>query len=254
MELVLATFAEAGPDLSGSGVRAVGHRVVMGGRDFDAPSLVDDAVLDAIERLSPLAPLHNPANLATIRVALELPAEVPHVAVFDTAFFSDLPPAAATYALDQEVADAHGIRRYGFHGTSHQYVAQATAELLERDAAGLRQVVLHLGNGASASAVVSGRAVDTSMGLTPLEGLVMGTRTGDIDPAVVVHLVRSAGMTVDEVDHLLNHRSGMLGLTGDRDMRAVHRRIAAGDADARLGLDVYVRRLTQRSEAHTSEL
>ncbi|HEY9556747.1 MAG TPA: acetate kinase [Acidimicrobiales bacterium] len=252
MELVLATFAEAGPDLSGSGVRAVGHRVVMGGRDFDAPSLVDDAVLDAIERLSPLAPLHNPANLATIRVALELLAEVPHVAVFDTAFFSDLPPAAATYALDQEVADAHGIRRYGFHGTSHQYVAQATAELLERDAAGLRQVVLHLGNGASASAVVSGRAVDTSMGLTPLEGLVMGTRTGDIDPAVVVHLVRSAGMTVDEVDHLLNHRSGMLGLTGDRDMRAVHRRIAAGDADARLGLDVYVRRLKKYIGAYAA--
>src|SRR5690606_364035 len=196
------------------GLVAVGHRVVMGGREFDRATLVDDAVIATIRRLSPLAPLHNPPNLDGIEVARDLLGHLPHVAVFDTAFFHDLPTAAATYALDREVAERFPIRRYGAHGTSHRYVARRAAELLGADLGELRQIVLHLGNGASASAVVDGRPVDTSMGLTPLEGLVMGTRTGDIDPAVVIHLVRHGGMTIDEVDDVLNRRSGMKGLTG----------------------------------------
>jgi acetate kinase len=247
-----ALFDEAGPSLAEAGVTAVGHRVVMGGTDYARPTLVDGDVLAAIDRLAPLAPLHNPANLTAIRAAQALLPGVPHVAVFDTAFFHDLPAAAATYAIDRTVAERHGVRRYGFHGTSHQYVSGRVPEVLGRDPAGLRQIVLHLGNGASASAVVGGRAVDTSMGLTPLEGLVMGTRSGDVDPAVVFHLARTAGMGVDDLDDLLNHRSGLRGLTGEGDMRAVHRLIAAGDRHARLGLDVYVHRLRKYVGAYAA--
>lgn len=240
---VIALFDELGPHLAEAGVAAVGHRVVMGGREFAGPALVDEHVRSTIERLAPLAPLHNPANLAGIDVARHLLPDIPHVAVFDTAFFHDLPAAAATYALERDVAERHGIRRYGFHGTSHQYVSGAAARFLERDVGDLRQIVLHLGNGASASAIAGGRPLDTSMGMTPLEGLVMGTRTGDIDPAVVLHLLRTTDMDLDDVDALLNRRSGMRGLTGHNDLREVHRLIAAGDDDARLGLDVYVHRL-----------
>ena len=251
---VMDLFAEVGPRLADAGIVAVGHRVVMGGRAFASPALVDDDVEATIERLAPLAPLHNPPNLACIRVARALLPDVPHVAVFDTAFFHDLPAAAATYALDRDVAERYGIRRYGFHGTSHQYVSEAAARFLDRDLGDLRQVVLHLGNGASASAIAGGRPVDTSMGLTPLEGLVMGTRTGDLDPAIVLHLVRTAGMDLDEVDALLNRRSGLRGLTGHNDLREVHRLIAEGDADARLGLDVYVHRLRKYVGAYVAVL
>jgi acetate kinase len=161
--------------------------------------------------------------------------------VFDTAFFRTLPDEATTYAIDRSVAKAHGIRRYGFHGTSHRYVSDRVAVLSGRG--DLRQIVLHLGNGASASAVVGGRPVATSMGLTPLEGLVMGTRSGDLDPAIVVYLQRTAGLSIDEVDTLLNRRSGLVGLTGRSDMRDVHAAAADGDAAAQLALDVYVRRI-----------
>ncbi len=241
MRHVLAAFAEHGPSLDESRLAAVGHRVVMGGVEFSAPTLIDAAVESAIERLSPLAPLHNPANLAGIRVARAALPGAPHVAVFDTSFFRGLPEEATTYAIDREVAAANGIRRYGFHGTSHRYVSRRVSTLTGRD--DLRQIVLHLGNGASASAIVAGRPVATSMGLTPLEGLVMGTRSGDLDPAVVLYLQRSAGMTVDEVDTLLNRRSGLLGLAGHNDMRDVHAAADGGNEDARLALDVYVRRL-----------
>lgn len=251
---VVGLFDEVGPRLADAGIAAVGHRVVMGGREFAGPVIVDDHVVDTIERLAPLAPLHNPPNLAGIRVALDLLPDVPHVAVFDTAFFHDLPAAAATYALDRAVADQHGIRRYGFHGTSHQYVSVAAARFLGRDVRDLRQVVLHLGNGASASAVAGGRPLDTSMGLTPLEGLVMGTRSGDLDPAIVLHLARTAGMDLAEIDALLNTRSGMRGLTGHNDLREVHRLIDEGDADARLGLDVYVHRLRKYVGAYVAVL
>ena len=252
LRTVLALFDELGPRLSDANVVAVGHRVAMGGEHFAGAALIDADVVATIDRLAPLAPLHNPANLAGIDVARELLSDIAHVAVFDTAFFHDLPPAAATYALDREVAARHSVRRYGFHGTSHRYVSRAAAELLGRDVGELRQIILHLGNGASASAVLHGAPVDTSMGLTPLEGLVMGTRTGDIDAAVVLHLSRNAGMSIDEIDDLLNKRSGLKGLTGHNDMREVHRLIATGDIDARVGLDVYVHRLRKYIGAYAA--
>jgi acetate kinase len=218
----------------GSDVTAVGHRVVHGGEVFYRPTLIDDDVLQQISDLSALAPLHNPPNVLGIEVARKQLPDVPHVAVFDTAFFHGLPAAAATYAIDRDVAKAHGIRRYGFHGTSHEYV-------LGRE--GLNQIVLHLGNGASASAIRSGVPIDTSMGLTPLEGLVMGTRSGDIDPGVVMHLKRSAGMDVNAIDQLLNRASGLKGLAGVNDFRVLGRNIDNGDADAKLAYDVYIHRL-----------
>ena len=234
-------FETNGPALHDAGIVAVGHRVVQGGKYFDGPALVTEEVLDLIERLAPLAPLHNPAHLVGLRSARTAFPDVPHVVVFDTAFFQSLPDAAATYALKRDVAERYEIRRYGAHGTSHQFVSSAVAQSLGRS--DLKQVVLHLGNGASASAVVGGQAVDTSMGLTPLEGLVMGTRTGDIDPAVVFHLKRNACMDVDTIDTLFNKQSGLKGLCGDNDMRGVRSRADGGGADARLALDVYAHRL-----------
>ncbi|MEH1123580.1 acetate/propionate family kinase [Micromonospora sp. CPCC 206061] len=222
---------------------AVGHRVVHGGLRFTEPALITDEVVAAIEELVPLAPLHNPANLAGIGVARKLLPGVPQVAVFDTAFHRTLPEAAATYAIDRDVADRYGIHRYGFHGTSHAYVSRRTAALLDRPLAEVNTITLHLGNGASACAVSGGRSVATSMGLSPLEGLVMGSRSGDLDPAVVFHLHRTAGMSVDEIDDLLNHRSGLVGLAGAGDMREVLSRRAAGDRAAALAIDVYCRRI-----------
>ncbi|MBQ0978858.1 MULTISPECIES: acetate/propionate family kinase [Micromonospora] len=227
-----------------TGLTAVGHRVVHGGRKFSAPVLVDDAVLAAIKDLVPLAPLHNPANLAGIEVARAALPDIPQVAVFDTAFHHTLPEAAATYAIDREVAERYGIRRYGFHGTSHAYVSRRTAQLLGRPYEQLNTITLHLGNGASACAVANGRSVATSMGMSPLQGLVMGTRSGDLDPTVIFHLRREGGLSVDEIDDLLNHRSGLLGLTGVNDMREVLQRRAAGDRAAELAFDVYCRRIT----------
>lgn len=246
---VLELFDQVGPALSEAGIVAVGHRVVQGGSYFSGPALIDDEVRNLIDDLAPLAPLHNPAHLKGIDVAREL-IKVPNVAVFDTAFFQGLPAEAATYALDKEVAAKYSIRRYGAHGTSHQFVSSAVADFLGTGE--LKQVVLHLGNGASASAVVNGHAVDTSMGLTPLEGLVMGTRTGDIDPAAVFHLSRVGGMSTDEIDTLFNKQSGLKGLTGDNDMRAVRERANNGDADARLALDVVVHRLIKYVGSYTA--
>jgi acetate kinase len=252
LRIVLGLFAEVGPDLSAAQVIAVGHRVVQGGPVFDGPVLIDSEVERQIDELSPLAPLHNPPNLTGIRVARELLPDVPHVAVFDTAFFHNLPAAAATYAIDREVAAKHHVRRYGAHGTSHQFVSHGVAEFLDRPVEQTSTIVLHLGNGASASAVKDGSAVDTSMGLTPLEGLVMGTRTGDIDPAVTFHLMRNAGMSVDEVDDLLNRRSGLKGLTGENDLREVHRLVDEGDAAARVALDVYTHRIKKYVGAYAA--
>ena len=238
---VLRIFAEQGPDLDEANIVAVGHRVVQGGHYFSGPALVDDDVVAKIEELVPLGPLHNPAHLKGIEVARRLLPDVPHVTVFDTAFFQNLPEEAARYGLNRQIADKYSIRRYGAHGTSHHFVSGEVSALLGRD--DLKQIVLHLGNGASVSAVVAGRAVETSMGLTPLEGLVMGGRTGDIDPAAVFHLVRVAGMSIDEIDHLFNRESGMKGLTGQQDMREVWRLVDAGDQNARDAIDVYVHRL-----------
>ena len=224
----------------------------MGGKYFAGAVLIDDRVIATIDQLSVLAPLHTPANLAGISVAMELFPDIPHVAVFDTAFFHGLPDAAAVYAIDRQVAAQHSIRRYGAHGTSHRYVSRKAAEVLGRAVTELKQVVLHLGNGASASAVLYGAPLDTSMGFTPLEGLVMGTRSGDIDPAVVAYLARNAGMSIDEIDDLLNKRSGIKGLTGHNDMREVRRLIDTGDIDARLALDIYVHRLKKYIGAYAA--
>lgn len=254
LEVVLGLFDELGPRLHESGVVAVGHRVVHGGTRFVDATVVDDSVEADIDALKLLAPLHNPANLTGIQVGRRLLADVPHVAVFDTAFFATLPEATATYALEEETARKHQVRRYGAHGTSHRFVAEEAAAFLGRDLGELNQIVLHLGNGASASAVRGGHAIDTSMGLTPLEGLVMGTRTGDIDPAVVFHLIRNADMSIDEVDDLFNRRSGVKGLSGVTDMRELHALVDSGDERAVRALDVYLTRLKKYVGAYHAEL
>ncbi|WP_030392743.1 MULTISPECIES: acetate kinase [Kitasatospora] len=243
LKAVAEELAADGLGLDSPELAAIGHRVVHGGLRFTEPTVITDEVLREIRRLIPVAPLHNPANITGIEVARALRPDLPQVAVFDTAFHASMPEYAARYAIDRAVADEHRVRRYGFHGTSHQYVSRATARLLGKDPAEVNVIVLHLGNGASASAVSGGRCVDTSMGLTPLEGLVMGTRSGDIDAGVVFHLHRVGGLSVDEIDDLLNRRSGLLGLCGDNDMREIMRRADEGDADARLAFDAYIHRL-----------
>jgi acetate kinase len=189
-----------------------------------------------------------------IRVARDLLPELPHIAVFDTAFFHDLPLAASTYAIDRDIAAQWHIRRYGFHGTSHQYVSEQAAEFLGVPLDSLRQIVLHLGNGASASAIVAGKPVDTSMGLTPMEGLVMGTRSGDIDPGVISYLFRTGGMSVEDIETMLNKRSGVFGLGGEIDFRVIHRRIESGDTAAQLAYDVYIHRLRKYIGAYMALL
>jgi acetate kinase len=233
---------------------AVGHRVVHGGERFDGPVLVDDDVLAAIHDLTPLAPLHNPSNALGIEVARRLHPDLPQVAVFDTAFHRTMPPRAYRYAVPRELAARYAIRRFGFHGTSHQYVSRKAAQHLGRPLAELDLITLHLGNGASATAVAGGRSVDTSMGLTPLPGLVMGTRSGDIDPAVVFHLHREAGMDLDEIETMLTRKSGLLGLAGAGDLREVRRRIEAGDAAAAEALDILCYRVRSYIGAYAAAL
>jgi acetate kinase len=247
-------FAEAGAELKTMGLVAVGHRIVHGGNTFYEPTLITDELIEKIEELSPLAPLHNPPGVLGIRVARKLLPDLPQVAVFDTAFFHDLPVAAATYAIDHEVAEPWGIRRYGFHGTSHQYVSQQAALFISTPLESLNQIVLHLGNGASASAIVGGRPIDTSMGLTPLEGLVMGTRSGDIDPGIIFYLWRTAKLSVDEIETILNRRSGLLGLGGHIDFRVLHERIESGDSSAQLAYDVYIHQLRKYIGAYLAVL
>jgi len=238
-----ALFKAAGHDLESEGITAVGHRVVHGGPDLFRPTVVDDDLIEAIKGLEDMAPLHNPVNLLGIEAIRKLLPDVPSVVVFDTAFFHGLPEHVATYAINRELALEYDIRRYGFHGTSHEYVSSRAAEFLGVDVESLNQIVLHLGNGASASAIAGGRPVETSMGLTPLEGLVMGTRSGDIDPGVVMYLKRAAGLDVGDIDAVLNRRSGLKGLCGENDFRAITRSIEEGDADAILAFDIYIHRL-----------
>jgi acetate kinase len=232
----------------------IGHRVVHGGDRLTAPTLVDEDAIKAIADQAPLAPLHNPSNLLGIRIAMASFPDTPQVAVFDTAFHQTMPPRAYRYAVPAELADGLRIRRYGFHGTSHAFVSRNAAEHLGRPAGELNLVTLHLGNGASVAAVAGGRCIDTSMGLTPLEGLVMGTRSGDLDPAVVFYLHREAGLSIDDIDDLLNKRSGMLGLAGANDMREVERRAAAGDQAAAEALDVYCYRIRKYVGAYAAAL
>lgn len=252
--VMLDAFAEHGPSLEERAPVAVGHRVVHGGARFFEPTLITPLVEINIDELSVLAPLHNPGALQGIRAAKAAFPDLPHVAVFDTAFHQTLAPSAYTYAIDRELAEAHRIRRYGFHGTSHKFVSEAAAAFLGRPLADLRQIVFHLGNGASVTAIDGGRSVDTSMGMTPLEGLVMGTRSGDIDPAVLFQLARRAGMSIDDLDALLNKRSGLLGLAGVSDMRDVQERVARGDAEATLAFEVYLHRLRSYAGSYLAEL
>ncbi|MCH9668869.1 MAG: acetate kinase [Actinomycetia bacterium] len=258
LRLVFTACVRDGQSLDDLELVAVGHRVVHGGPDLFQPTLIDDSVIARLEELAPLAPLHNPPSVLGIQVARQVLPQLPHIAVFDTAFFHDLPPAAATYAIDHEIAARWRIRRYGFHGTSHQYVSEQAARFLGVPLTSLSQIVLHLGNGASASAIVGGRPVETSMGLTPMEGLVMGTRSGDIDPGVITYLWRTAGMTVEDIESMLNRQSGVRGLGGEVDFRLLRQCIESGTetdrAAAQLAYDVYIHRLRKYIGAYLAVL
>ncbi|HQE30870.1 MAG TPA: acetate kinase [Propionibacteriaceae bacterium] len=241
LRLMTQAFADLGPSLAE--VKAVGHRTVHGGEKFRRTVRIDDSVIQGLRDLSPLAPLHNPPGIAGIEAAMATLPNVPHVAIFDTAFFSTLPAEAYTYAIDAELAATYGIRKYGFHGTSHSYVSKKAAATLGRDLDDLNQIVCHLGNGASISAIRGGVAIETSMGLTPLQGLVMGTRPGDVDPGLHAFLARE-GMTIDEIDTMLNKKSGLAGMTGGTsDFRDLDALIESGDQAARLAYGVYIHRL-----------
>ncbi|SEP78339.1 acetate/propionate family kinase [Neolewinella agarilytica] len=244
-ERTIAVCLEALKDkLSGTDIDGVGHRVVHGGEDFDRATRIDEEVEARIESLSKLAPLHNPVNLRGIRAARALFPDVDHFAIFDTAFHQSLPRRAKTYALPKELMAEHGIRRYGFHGTSHQYVAAKAASFLGAEPRDLRIISCHLGNGCSVAAIEFGRSVETSMGMTPLEGLVMGTRSGDIDPGIIDYLHEQAGLSTSEIDELLNRKSGLAGLSGvGNDMRTILDKSMAGDADCQLAVQVFTHRL-----------
>ena len=235
-------------------VDGIGHRVVHGGERFRAPTRIDAGVVAAIRALIPLAPLHNPPNLLGIEVCLELFPNVPQVAVFDTAFHQTMPPHAFRYALPESLYTDHAVRRYGFHGTSHAYVARRAARHLGKPIDSLNVITLHLGNGASATAIQSGRCLDTSMGMTPLEGLVMGTRCGDLDPAIAFYIGRATGTDNTAVEALLNKESGLKGLCGVNDMREVLKRMHAGDAQARLAFEVYCYRIRKYIGAYCAVL
>ena len=223
---------------------AVGHRIVHGGEHFTQAALIDDSVIEAIETTAALAPLHNPTNLAGIAATRKVFPDLPQVAVFDTAFHQTLPPRAYRYALPEALYTEHGIRRYGFHGTSHAFVSQRAGELSSRGAGGW--LTAHLGNGCSTSAVWNNQSLDTSMGLTPLEGLVMGTRSGDVDPGLHAHLHRQLGWSLDEIDNVLNKQSGLLGLSGlTNDMREVEDQAMAGHPGAKVALDVFCYRIAK---------
>ena len=231
-----------------------GHRVVHGGQNLTKPCLIDDAVLAEIERVAVIAPLHNPAHLVGMRAMLKVAPKVPNVAVFDTAFHATLPDFAYMYALPYELYEKQGIRKYGFHGTSHEFVSKKAAEFLGFKPSEFNAITLHLGNGASVCAVENGKSIDTSMGLTPLEGLMMGTRCGDIDPAVVPHLMRSLNLNATELDTLMNKKSGFLGICGHNDLRDVENLANKGDKKAQLALEMFVYRLVKYIGAYFAVL
>ncbi|MFW0108178.1 acetate/propionate family kinase [Rothia sp. P7181] len=232
--------------LHGREIQAIGHRVVQGGDVFTEPVLIDDEVLQKIDELSPLAPLHNPAHVMGIKAATETYPGVPQVAVFDNAFHSTMPEHVYRYAVPEEFYEKYGVRRYGFHGTSHDYVTGIAAEFLGIEREKFNAVVAHLGNGASATAIAHGKCLDTSMGYTPLAGLVMGTRSGDIDPSVLTSLMmRDPELTAERMDQILNKESGLLAIAGDNDMRTVVNAMENGDQRAKLALDMTTYRLAK---------
>ncbi|MEO0529537.1 MAG: acetate/propionate family kinase [Planctomycetota bacterium] len=233
-EQALAAVADFQPE-------AIGHRIVHGGARFHEPTRVTPQVLEELKALDTLAPLHNPPARRVVESLTHL--ATPQTLVFDTAYYGTLPEVAHRYALPESLLRDHGVRRYGFHGTSHQYVTEQVLAMLDGDSSDKRVITLHLGGGASATASVGGRAVDTSMGMTPLEGLVMATRSGDLDPAIPLHLMRVVGMSAEEVERCLNKQSGLTGICGEGDMRAILQRCDHGDASAQLAIDMYVRKL-----------
>lgn len=250
--LVIDAVVEHGPDLEH--LVGVGHRVVHGGSLFTGPVLVDDEVVAAIASLVPLAPLHNPPALDCLAAVAERLPSAPQVAVFDTAFHATVPDHVNAFALPREVTDPHGVRRYGFHGTSVEYVVGRTAELLGQDPSATSLVVCHLGNGASVTAVRQGLSVDTSMGFSPLGGLVMGTRSGDVDASAVLYLLDQVGLSLADVEDLLNHRSGLEGLTGDSDMQQVRARAGRGAPEALRALALCTHRIRAYVGAAVAQL
>ena len=242
LELAFKLMSEHGCGPTDVDLVAVGHRLVHGGVLFSKPEIITNEVLNKVRELIPLAPLHNPANIQGVEVAQELLPDIPHIGVFDTGFFYSIPQAAAIYAINAEVAKEHGVRRYGFHGTSHEYVSNKVAELMEQPKEEINQITLHLGNGASCAAIRGEQPIDTSMGLTPLAGLVMGTRSGDIDPGIIFHLYRE-GLSIDQIDSLLNKNSGVKGIVGINDFRELRELTDAGNQDAQLAYDIYINQL-----------
>jgi len=251
---VMADLSDSGAIGDPAGLFGIGHRVVHGGERFREPVRVGRGTLDAIRAMVPFAPLHNPGNLRGIEVALAACPGVPQVAVFDTAFHQTMPPRAFHYALPRDLYDTRRVRRYGFHGTSHAHVARRAAELLGKPPTALNLITLHLGNGASAAAIREGKSVDTSMGMTPLEGLIMGTRCGDLDPAVPFFLGTVTGKNPVELLSLLNKESGLKGICGTNDMREIHRRAAGGEPSASLAIDMYCYRIRKYIGAYTAVL
>ena len=226
-----------------SSLDVVGHRVVHGGEEFQKSVIIDQKVIETIKALIPLAPLHNPANLEGILMIKKIAPTLTQVAVFDTSFHQTIPEKAYHYALPNELYKNYDIRRYGFHGTSHQFVAQKASNLLGKKLKETSLITLHLGNGASLCAIKNGKSIDTTMGFTPLEGLIMGTRSGDIDPAILFYLSREHGYTIDQLDNLLNKESGLLGICKQNDMRQIHTMIQEGSHNAKLALDMFVYRI-----------
>jgi len=253
-DAITTALRESGSMQELDSLAGIGHRVVHGGEQFKTPTEIDHDVVEAIRAVCVLAPLHNPANLTGIEVALELFPEVPQVAVFDTAFHHSIPAHAYRYAVPASWYREHQVRRYGFHGTSHAWVAHEAAKYLQQPAAALNLISLHLGNGASAAAIRAGRCVDTSMGLTPLEGLIMGTRSGDIDPAILFHVSKATGADIEELESTLNRESGLKGICGVNDMREIQRLAESGDADAQLAIDMYCYRIKKYIGAYYAAL
>jgi len=253
-QLIGDVLNESGAVHDSSELFGIGHRVVHGGEAFKEPALIDEKVMTTIQVLSPLAPLHNPANLTGIEVALQFAPGVPQIAVFDTAFHQSVPPQAFHYALPLDLYQNHNVRRYGFHGTSHGYVAKQAALYLKRSLHSLNLITLHLGNGASVTAIEKGRSIDTSMGMTPLEGLIMGTRSGDIDPAIIFYLGKKTDLSQDEMESLLNKHSGLKGICGVNDMREIAEMANAGNELARLAIEMYCYRIKKYIGAYSAVL
>jgi acetate kinase len=253
-QLIGTILGDSGALQDMSELAGMGHRVVHGGEEFKEPTLINETVINTLRRLIPLAPLHNPANLLGIEVALQSAPQVPQVAVFDTAFHQSIPVHAFRYAIPQELYEAHHVRRYGFHGTSHHYVAKQAARLMDRPLNSLNLITLHLGNGASAAAIKNGISIDTSMGMTPLEGLIMGTRSGDIDPAIIFYLKRKTDLARDEVEALLNRDSGLKGICGVNDMRQIEELAQTGNSRARLAIEMVCYRIQKYIGAYYAVL